>query len=149
MPGEGRFRNGRYRLRTWLRAHEPTWLYDRWAIPKGSRDCGNHEFYKSDDQVDRCYHCEVGIRANDFGVIDHARRRLSEGAAQEDVIRLFRDSGLSFIRSVRALSLAGGISVGEAKEATHVSETWAAERSDREAFWADLVQAATEDSKAH
>ncbi len=63
MPSEGAFQRGRYRVRTWLRAHEPSWLYDRWPIPKGSQDCSNHEFYNSDDVVERCYHCEVGVRA--------------------------------------------------------------------------------------
>lgn len=62
MPGDGEFRRGRYRVRTWLRGHEPSWLYDRWPIPKGSQDCFNHKFYNADDVVERCYHCEVGIR---------------------------------------------------------------------------------------
>ncbi len=63
MPGEGPFRHGRYRLRTWLRMHEPGWLYEPWPIPKGSADCGNHEFYNADDAIERCYHCEVGARS--------------------------------------------------------------------------------------
>lgn len=62
MPGDGTFRQGRYRPRTRLRTHEPGWLYDRWPVPKGSMDCGNHEFYNADDVVERCYHCEVGVR---------------------------------------------------------------------------------------
>lgn len=62
MPGEGDYREGRYRLRTWLRGHEPTWLYNRWPIPKGSSDCLNHEFYNVDGNVERCYHCDVGVR---------------------------------------------------------------------------------------
>ncbi len=67
MPGEGAFRRGRYRLRTWLRLYEPGWLYTRWPntrwpISKGYTDRGNHEFHNSDDVVDRCYHCEVGVR---------------------------------------------------------------------------------------
>ena len=62
MPGRGPFRRGRYRLRTWLRMHEPNWLYARWPIPKGDGDCGNHEFYNVDDVTERCYHCELGVR---------------------------------------------------------------------------------------
>lgn len=62
MPGEGAFQRGRYRVRTWLRGHEPSWFYDLWPIPKVRRDCLNHEFYNADD-VDRCYHCDVGVRA--------------------------------------------------------------------------------------
>lgn len=62
MPGEGAFRLGRYRLRTWLRVHEPGWLYALGPIAKGAADCGNHEFYNADDVIERCYHCEVGVR---------------------------------------------------------------------------------------
>lgn len=63
MSGDRTFRRGRYRLRTWLRLREPGWLYDRWPVPKGSMDCGNHEFYNADDVIERCYHCEVGVRS--------------------------------------------------------------------------------------
>ncbi len=52
---------GRYRLRTMLRGVLPYFLSDR--IPKGSRDCGNHEWYRQDDNTDACYHCEVGRRS--------------------------------------------------------------------------------------
>jgi hypothetical protein len=51
---------GKYRWRTALRAHLP------WAltglVPKGSNDCGNHEWYREDDDLALCYHCEVGER---------------------------------------------------------------------------------------
>ena len=53
-------RHGKYRLRTWLRRHLPYALL--WTAPKGKRDCANHEWYRSDEQVDHCYHCEVGVR---------------------------------------------------------------------------------------
>jgi hypothetical protein len=62
MPGDGQYRKGRYRVRTWLRGREPNWLYRIWAIPKGSGDCGNHEFYNAGGGIDRCYHCKVGTR---------------------------------------------------------------------------------------
>ncbi len=29
---------------------------------KGSGDCGDHEWYKSSGEEDRCYHCTAGIR---------------------------------------------------------------------------------------
>jgi hypothetical protein len=51
---------GKYRLRTWLRGHLPYVLSDR--IPKGSRDCGNHAWYRQDGDHDACYHCVVGVR---------------------------------------------------------------------------------------
>ncbi len=46
--------------RTWMRGHTPNVLYHRLGlvVPK-ARDCGDHEWYHSDDVVDRCYHCEV------------------------------------------------------------------------------------------
>src|SRR5207248_7466305 len=30
--------------------------------PKGHRDCGNHEWYRSTEKTDACYHCRVGQR---------------------------------------------------------------------------------------
>lgn len=50
---------GKYRLRTWLRGVMPAPLAFR--IPKGRDDCGNHEWYRADDEVWRCYHCEPGV----------------------------------------------------------------------------------------
>ena len=43
-----------------MRGHTPNVLYHRLGlvVPK-ARDCGDHEWYHSDDVVDRCYHCEV------------------------------------------------------------------------------------------
>ena len=37
------------------------WLFMR-LFPKGSGDCGNHEWYRSTDEEDRCYHCKPGVR---------------------------------------------------------------------------------------
>ncbi|MGA2306749.1 MAG: hypothetical protein ABSH29_21555 [Acidimicrobiales bacterium] len=51
---------GKYRWRTRIRMHLP-WLLVNLA-PKGKSDCGNHEWYKSSDELDRCYHCVVGER---------------------------------------------------------------------------------------
>lgn len=52
--------SGKYRWRTALRARLP------WAltglVPKGSHDCGNHEWYREDEHLALCYHCEVGER---------------------------------------------------------------------------------------
>jgi hypothetical protein len=45
----------KYRLRTWLRARLPHFLSDR--IPKGRKDCGNHEWYRSRGSMWHCYHC--------------------------------------------------------------------------------------------
>jgi len=51
---------GKYRIRTFLRGNLPGQLSD--LFPKGRRDCGAHEWYRSSDALDRCYHCTVGER---------------------------------------------------------------------------------------
>ena len=51
--------HGKYRMRTWLRRHLPYLLADR--IPKGRQDCGNHEWYRSKEDVWECYHCVLGV----------------------------------------------------------------------------------------
>ena len=50
---------GKYRNRTALRERIPEPLAT--LIPKGRRDCRDHEWYKASEQTWRCYHCEVGI----------------------------------------------------------------------------------------
>ena len=52
---------GRYRKRTHILQHLPFILL--WLSPKGSSDCGGHDWYNEDGQVERCLHCKVGIRA--------------------------------------------------------------------------------------
>ena len=59
--------HGKYRLRTWLRGNLPAALSR--FLPKGSSDCGNHEWYNSNDQVDHCYHCEVGVRPRTHPIV--------------------------------------------------------------------------------
>lgn len=48
----------RYRIRTRLRGSAPGPLAR--FVPKGGHDCGDHEWYRSDEHTWRCYHCEVG-----------------------------------------------------------------------------------------
>jgi hypothetical protein len=55
-------RRPRYRWRTWVRGHVPWALVD--VFSKGLHDCGQHEWHKYDEETDRCYHCEVGVRPN-------------------------------------------------------------------------------------
>lgn len=64
-------RPGRYRVRTWLRGLLPYALSDR--IPKGAKDCGNHEWYRQDEDTDACYHCDVGIRQHVQDVAEDPR----------------------------------------------------------------------------
>jgi hypothetical protein len=42
--------------------HLPFAVVNRGIPDKGRKDCGNHEWYNSDDIVDRCYHCKAGTR---------------------------------------------------------------------------------------
>lgn len=53
---------GRYRWRTEARRHLPRFLIDLGIARKGRRDCGNHDWYRSTDDEQRCYHCEPGAR---------------------------------------------------------------------------------------
>lgn len=49
----------KYRVRTRIRGALPRRL--GWIAPKGAGDCGAHEWYLSEPQIWRCYHCEVGV----------------------------------------------------------------------------------------
>lgn len=31
-------------------------------FPPGNRDCGEHEWFRVDEQTDRCWHCTIGVR---------------------------------------------------------------------------------------
>jgi len=51
---------GKYRLRTRIRRLLPFALIG--LVRKGKQDCGDHEWYRSTDEIYRCYHCVAGIR---------------------------------------------------------------------------------------
>lgn len=51
--------SGKYRFRTRLRGSLPGWLL--WISPKGGSDCGDHEWYRSEVDTWRCYHCVMGV----------------------------------------------------------------------------------------
>lgn len=51
---------GKYRGRTRLRGLLPSPLWR--LVPKGAHDCGNHEWHRSTEATDACYHCRVGQR---------------------------------------------------------------------------------------
>jgi hypothetical protein len=69
---------GRYRVRTWLRGRLPEPLFR--LFPKGQHDCGDHEWYRSTEDLDRCYHCEVGVKLHtgDLEGIDQGTGPLME-----------------------------------------------------------------------
>ena len=50
----------RYRRRTRLRELLPFALTG--LVPKGTKDCGAHEWYRSSEDTYLCYHCVVGVR---------------------------------------------------------------------------------------
>lgn len=52
-------RRPRYRLRTWVRGRLPLLAA---LFPPGSRDCGEHEWFRADERTDRCWHCTAGVR---------------------------------------------------------------------------------------
>ena len=45
----------KYRWRTRLRVVLPYWCMA--LFPKGTQDCGAHEWYRSDETRYHCYHC--------------------------------------------------------------------------------------------
>ncbi len=45
-----------------MRRRLPLFLVNRGVARKGRKDCGAHEWYKSSDAEDRCYHCLLGVR---------------------------------------------------------------------------------------
>lgn len=50
----------KYRWRTKLRSTLPAWCMR--LLPKGRRDCGDHDWYKSTGNLYRCYHCQPGAK---------------------------------------------------------------------------------------
>jgi len=54
---------GKFRFRTWLRMLLPKLVAIR--ISRGSRDCGNHDWYNADGVTESCYHCSLGHRPYD------------------------------------------------------------------------------------
>jgi hypothetical protein len=73
--------SGKYRFRTALRENLPESLAVR--IPKGHRDCGDHEWYKAAESTWRCYHCEVGLTHTvPWDARELAARQLEAGAMQ-------------------------------------------------------------------
>jgi hypothetical protein len=88
----------RYRLRTWLREHLPELLAG--LLPPGRRDCGDHEWFRADEETDRCWHCVVGERPHqpvpidpDSSVWQALRKAAREGdpGSQGTVLRIMAE----------------------------------------------------------
>ncbi|MFI6761072.1 hypothetical protein ACIBF5_18240 [Micromonospora sp. NPDC050417] len=56
---------GRFRWRTKIRTSLPWFLVNRGLAGKGTADCGDHEWYNADGEVECCYHCAAGRRPYD------------------------------------------------------------------------------------
>ena len=77
-------RRPRYRLRTWMRERVPLLTP---VFPPGDEDCGEHEWFRADEQTDRCWHCTVGVREHRPVPIDpdsSVWQALNEAARQGD-----------------------------------------------------------------
>ena len=83
---------------------------------------------------------QVGRADQDAKVIAEAKQMLRDGWGEAEVIDFLRDSGLTWIRSVRALSLATGKGVGYAKPAVLNSDTWADERPAIDAMHEQIIK---------
>ncbi len=74
-----RMRSGKYRYRTALREGLPESVAA--LIPKGRHNCGDHEWYKAEEQTWRCYHWQPGAtREVPWDERELAARRLEAGA---------------------------------------------------------------------
>ena len=56
--------------------------------------------------------------------VAEARVRLTQGASTEAMLEFFRHSGATISQSIRLLSRAENIDLGESKRRVHFSETW-------------------------
>jgi len=61
-------RRPRYRFRTWARRHGPGPFWR--LFPPGTKDCGQHEWFRADEDTDYCYHCQIGEREHVLKEID-------------------------------------------------------------------------------
>ena len=58
-------------------------------------------------------------------IVERLRRFSQSGATRDELIERMRSEGLSIVPSIRLLSDFCGISIDDAKEAVHFSQTWA------------------------
>jgi hypothetical protein len=97
-------RDGRYRIRTWLRGKLPGRLSD--LFPKGEEDCGRHEWYRSDESTWRCYHSERSpwspLEQADISVA--ALRSLDQSERQRDLSEPEKELRLTLARDLLAVA---------------------------------------------
>jgi len=85
----------RYRWRTWFRGRLPRALVG--LFPKGLKDCGQHEWFRFDDETDRCYHCEVGERPHQHMPVDW------DSDLWRDLVRLADEGDADYQQLIRKL----------------------------------------------
>lgn len=101
---------GKYRWRTWLRMLLPGFLTP--FVPKGGKDCGDHEWHRSDATAWRCVHCRAGVTHEEpWGPIESVHLKL---AAAESTLRVGKYRQLEPEEMGRAGEL-----LGEAHEQLH------------------------------
>lgn len=75
-----------------MRGHLPWALVD--LFPKGAKDCGDHEWFRFEDDTDLCYHCEVGKRPHQHTPIDW------DGELWRELTRLADEGDLHYQRLI-------------------------------------------------
>jgi ribosomal protein L7/L12 len=74
-------------------------------------------------------------------IVDAGRARFEAGESVESVIRFLRQEGLWLPKSIKAVRRIAGVSLAEAKELVHFSETWADQRASSDALHKELREA--------
>lgn len=106
---------GKYRPRTWLRGRLPGPLSG--LFPKARRDCGNHEWHRSEGDTWRCYHCEPGVvHQSPWSPSEDAIVRLA-GAAERLRILAMRDGAVDPVQDRRTLTEAAAVLDEQAERA--------------------------------
>lgn len=91
----------KYRWRTRLRTFLP-WILTP-LIPKGSNDCGDHEWHRSDATTWRCVHCKAGVTHEEpWGPIESVHLKL---AAAESTLHVGKYRDLKEAEVIRAEQL--------------------------------------------
>ena len=75
-------------------------------------------------------------------LVSRFRQMVEGGTPQHETIAEMRLAGLHKIHSIKLISLFYGISIGDAKRAVHLSDTWSDRRASDDAFHDSCFEAA-------